>query len=423
MVWTTIQKIHLPTILTSNALRKRRGVLGSKQRRRRSRLSLTPGYNFAVVQLKEKLPGHSMPVGIATEEMGRLHLTSYNFYENHKNRIEKTSDLARLSYRFCDVTHFGKEVLWNNCDADDRSANGAGIYVMSTSREPNVKIRQLVAIYTANFQNNNRVRSNQAVRITAFKRGQICLWVNEGDPSRCGGFELPKTKTNLPRSARTFKNRLPGRRPTSRTEFRKYPLIPAQKGINKSSYSRLRNLNQTLNNSYRLKSNITNKTVNLNETSSYLPNFPRKLAYRRKVFRNHIPKFRNKSFRKNNGYSTNNFASKHLQGEKRRNLKLSQQSPKFGSKPVGNLPTSKPDKSIQYKEHTKLNKRTNSFKSLESQNSVIKDNADSLKLFNQNGHIQKTPGKKTSTFIAFKRPKFKRKNLNLRSKKNNAYST
>ena len=390
MVWTTIKKIHLPTILLSKALRKRRGALGNSRRKRRSRIGIMPGYNFAVVELKEKLPGHSMPVGTATEEMGRLHLTSYNFYDDG-NR-QKTSDLARLSYRFCDVTHLGKEVIWNNCDAEDRSADGAGIYVMSTSNEPNMKIRQLVAIYTANVQRNGRVQSNQAVRITPFKRGQICLWVNDGDSSKCGGFVLRKSRTSLPRSTRTFKKRLPGRRPESRTEYRKYLVKPTQKVINKSSSLKPNSLIQTgSSNNFKKISNYKRK--NINKTSSTAPNFNGQLTYNRKFSRGPTPNLSKNSFRKTIG------RSKNLQAEKlkRRNYILAnKKSPQLDSKKFGN-------------------------KLLKSKNYDTQGRAESLTTVNQNKTNQKPP-KRTSTFIAFKRPKFKRKNFNNESRKIFGYS-
>ena len=391
MVWTTIEKIHLPTILISKALRKRRGALGNGRRKRRSRMGITPGHNFAVAELKEKLPGHSMPVGTATGDMGRLHLTSYNFYDDG-NR-QKTSDLARLSYRFCDVTHLGKEVIWNNCDADDSSSDGAGIYVMSTSDEPNVKIRQLVAIYTANVQRNGRVQSNQAVRITAFKRGQICLWVNDGDSSRCGGFVLRKPRTSLPRSARTFKKRLPGRRPKSRTEYRKQLARPTQKMINKSSPLKSSNLSLT-GNSNNLKSITSYKRKNINRTSGPASNFHRELPYNRKLSQVRTPNFSKNNFRKTIGHSKN------LQAEKRKRRKyglMNKASPQLDSKQVGN----------------KLSK---------SKNYAVQGKAESLTTLNQNKTNQKAPKTTTSTFIAFKRPKFKRKNFNNESRKIYGYS-
>lgn len=221
MIWTTIAKINLPRMWTTRRGPSRPGFRGGRM------IQTTPGQNFAVVTLKDKLGSHFMNLGISpirTRSKQRIHFSAFTFDQDHrlpkKARQIKTSDRAKLLYRWCEIEKQSTQFLYHNCDAGS-SALGSGIYMSIYNTTISRRTRQIVGIFTGSrpvlMKPGESRMINQSVRLTPYKRAQICYWMS-GNRDQCYGRSIRTRKFAL---RRRFVNARPHHRPLAAASHRR----------------------------------------------------------------------------------------------------------------------------------------------------------------------------------------------------------
>uniref|UniRef100_A0A3P9CBD3 Inactive serine protease 35 n=1 Tax=Maylandia zebra TaxID=106582 RepID=A0A3P9CBD3_9CICH len=152
--------------------------------------SLSPDYDYALLELKRPVKQKHMELGVApsTAPLTRIHFSGY---DADKNLPDGIGD-ERVVYRFCSVAKESDDLMYQHCDAQT-GATGAGVYIRlrqeagHTGSKGKWK-RRVIGVFSGHHwvkvEGGEQRDFNVAVRITPPKYAQICHWIH-GDPSLC----------------------------------------------------------------------------------------------------------------------------------------------------------------------------------------------------------------------------------------------
>ncbi|XP_059211778.1 serine protease 23-like [Centropristis striata] len=171
--WTRVKQTRIP-----------QGWIQAKS----STNSLSPDYDYAVLELRRPLKQKHMELGVApsASPLARIHFSGY---DADKSLLDGRGN-AKVVYRFCSVANESGDLMYQHCDAQP-GATGAGIYVRLRQGEEGRKgkwQRRVIGVFSGHqwveVEGGEQRDFNVAVRITPPKYAQICHWIH-GDPSLC----------------------------------------------------------------------------------------------------------------------------------------------------------------------------------------------------------------------------------------------
>ncbi|CAN9507765.1 unnamed protein product [Ophioblennius macclurei] len=149
--------------------------------------SLSPDYDYAVLELKRPVKQKYMELGVAPSatSLSRIHFSGYDADKGLPN----SNGDERVIYRFCSVAKQSEDLMYQHCDAQD-GARGSGIYVRLRQEDGGKGKwqRRVIGVFSGHRwvedDGGEQKDFNVAVRITPPKYAQICYWIH-GDPSLC----------------------------------------------------------------------------------------------------------------------------------------------------------------------------------------------------------------------------------------------
>ncbi|XP_029318747.1 serine protease 23-like [Cottoperca gobio] len=152
--------------------------------------SVSPDYDYAVLELKRPLKQKYMELGVAPSAtpLARIHFSGY---DADKSLLDGRGN-EKVVYRFCSVTNESDDLMYQHCDSQP-GATGAGVYVRLREKvgEEGRKgkwQRRVIGVFSGHqwveVEGGEQRDYNVAVRITPLKYAQICHWIH-GDPSLC----------------------------------------------------------------------------------------------------------------------------------------------------------------------------------------------------------------------------------------------
>uniref|UniRef100_A0A8C3AWU3 Inactive serine protease 35 n=1 Tax=Cyclopterus lumpus TaxID=8103 RepID=A0A8C3AWU3_CYCLU len=173
--WTRVKQTRIP-----------QGWIQTKT----STSSVSPDYDYALLELKRPLKQKFMELGVAPSPapLARIHFSGY---DADKSLLDGRGN-EKVVYRFCSVANQSDDLMYQHCDAQP-GATGAGVYVrlrqeVGEEGRKGKWQRRVIGV----FSGHRRVEGkggeqrvfNVAVRITPPKYAQICHWIH-GDPNLC----------------------------------------------------------------------------------------------------------------------------------------------------------------------------------------------------------------------------------------------
>ncbi|XP_042359769.1 serine protease 23-like [Plectropomus leopardus] len=173
--WTRVKQTKIP-----------QGWIQTKS----STKSLSPDYDYALLELKRPLKQKHMELGVAPSATfpARIHFSGY---DADKSLLDGRGD-EKVVYRFCSVAKESDDLMYQHCDAQ-LGATGAGVYVRLRQEAGGEGRggkwqRKVIGVYSGHrwveVEGGEQKDFNVAVRITPPKYAQICHWIH-GDPSLC----------------------------------------------------------------------------------------------------------------------------------------------------------------------------------------------------------------------------------------------
>lgn len=173
--WTRVKQTQIP-----------QGWIQTKS----STNSVSPDYDYALLELKRPLKQKYMELGVAPSATlpARIHFSGYDV---DKSLLDGRGD-EKVVYRFCSVANESEDLMYQHCDAQP-GATGAGVYVRlrQEAGEEGRKgkwQRRVIGVFSGHqwveADGGEQRDFNVAVRITPPKYAQICHWIH-GDPHLC----------------------------------------------------------------------------------------------------------------------------------------------------------------------------------------------------------------------------------------------
>ncbi|XP_008300911.1 inactive serine protease 35-like [Stegastes partitus] len=169
--WTRVKKLQIP-----------QGWIRDKSS------SVSPDYDYAVLELKRPVKQKHMELGVAppATPLARIHFSGFDSDKS----LQDGGGKEKVIYRFCSVAKESDDLMYQHCDAQ-RGATGAGVYVR-LKREGGTRKgkwqRRVIGVFSGHrwveVEGGEQRDFNVAVRITPAKYVQICHWIR-GDPSLC----------------------------------------------------------------------------------------------------------------------------------------------------------------------------------------------------------------------------------------------
>ncbi|KAM6915189.1 inactive serine protease 35-like [Xenentodon cancila] len=173
--WTRVKRTHIPQgwIFTNSTTN-----------------SLSPDYDYALLELKRPVKQKHMDLGVAplATPLSRIHFSGFDF---DKSLLDGSGN-EKVIYRFCSVAKESDDLMYQHCDAQ-RGATGAGVYIR-LRQEAQLKgkkgkwKRRVIGVFSGHqwvaMEGGEQRDFNVAVRITPPKYAQICQWIH-GDLSLC----------------------------------------------------------------------------------------------------------------------------------------------------------------------------------------------------------------------------------------------
>lgn len=152
--------------------------------------SVSPNYDYAVLELKRPVTQKYMELGVAPSATpkARIHFSGY---DADKSLLDGRGE-EKVVYRFCSVANESDDLMYQHCDAQ-QGATGAGVYIRlrKEAGEAGRKgkwQRRVIGVFSGHqwveTKEGGQRDFNIAVRITPPKYAQICHWIHE-DPSLC----------------------------------------------------------------------------------------------------------------------------------------------------------------------------------------------------------------------------------------------
>ncbi|XP_037606629.1 serine protease 23-like [Sebastes umbrosus] len=173
--WTRVKQTRIP-----------QGWIQTKS----STSSVSPDYDYALLELKRPLKQKYMELGVAPSStpLARIHFSGY---DSDKSLLDGRGN-EKVVYRFCSVTNESDDLMYQHCDAQP-GATGAGVYVrlrqgVGDADRKGKWRRRVIGVFSGHqwveVEGGEQRDFNVAVRITPPKYAQICHWIH-GDPSLC----------------------------------------------------------------------------------------------------------------------------------------------------------------------------------------------------------------------------------------------
>lgn len=173
--WTRVKQTRIP-----------QGWIQNKS----STNSVSPDYDYALLELKRPLKQKYMELGVAPSAtpLTRIHFSGY---DADKSLLDGRGN-EKVVYRFCSVANTSDDLMYQRCDAQP-GATGAGVYVrlrqeVGEEGRKGKWQRRVIGVFTGHqwveVEGGEQRDFNVAVRITPPKYAQICHWIH-GDPSLC----------------------------------------------------------------------------------------------------------------------------------------------------------------------------------------------------------------------------------------------
>ncbi|XP_054474898.1 serine protease 23-like [Anoplopoma fimbria] len=152
--------------------------------------SVSPDYNYALLELRRPLKQKYMELGVAPSATpsARIHFSGYDF---DKSLLDGRGN-EKVVYRFCSVANQSNDLMYQHCDAQ-QGATGAGVYVRlrkaaGDGGRKGKWQRRVIGVFSGHQwvegEGGEQREFNVAVRITPPKYAQICHWIH-GDPNLC----------------------------------------------------------------------------------------------------------------------------------------------------------------------------------------------------------------------------------------------
>ncbi|KAK9531696.1 hypothetical protein VZT92_011105 [Zoarces viviparus] len=173
--WTLVKQTRIP-----------QGWIQTKS----STSSVSPDYDYAILELKRPLKQKYMELGVAPSAtpLARIHFSGY---DSDKSLLDGRGN-EKVVYRFCSVANQSNDLMYQHCDAQP-GATGAGVYIR-LRQEVDEKgrkgkwQRRVIGVFSGHQwvegKGGEQRDFNVAVRITPPKYAQICHWIH-GDPNLC----------------------------------------------------------------------------------------------------------------------------------------------------------------------------------------------------------------------------------------------
>ncbi|XP_068432629.1 inactive serine protease 35-like [Clinocottus analis] len=154
--------------------------------------SVSPDYDYALLELKRPLKQKHMALGVAPSAapLARIHFSGY---DADKSRPDGRGN-EKVVYRFCSVANQSDDLMYQRCDAQP-GATGAGVYVRlrqevgeEGGKRKGKWQRRVIGVFSGHqwveVKGGEQRDFNVAVMITPPKYAQICHWIH-GDPHPC----------------------------------------------------------------------------------------------------------------------------------------------------------------------------------------------------------------------------------------------